>query len=316
MRMAGCAKVDAWLRWCLKSPKCPLRRLKVSTLLSVLLMALVAACATPAQRLEATASELGFIPLALQGGELELLSWSKPADPGHAARALHVYLEGDGTPWQSRHRIAADPTSRRPLMLRLMALDSAPSLYLGRPCYNGNAAEAPCRSWHWTFGRYSETVVEAMATALTRYLEDRGRERVVLLGHSGGGTLAMLLAERVPRTRMVVTLAANLDIDAWADAHGYTRLHDSLNPARRPALDARIAQLHLIGSDDKNVRPALLAAALGHAPIRDQAPLGRVDGAMKVPSAAVQVVYEGFDHVCCWERAWPSILRRVEAVSE
>src|SRR5689334_2705067 len=49
-----------------------------------------------------------------------------------ASGVLHVYIEGDGQPFLSPTAVALDPTPREPLMLRLMALDPARSLYLGR----------------------------------------------------------------------------------------------------------------------------------------------------------------------------------------
>lgn len=54
-------------------------------------------------------------------------------------------------------------------MLRLMALDPAPSVYLGRPCYHGLAA--PCRARR-SFGRarYSARVLDSMAAALRSLL--------------------------------------------------------------------------------------------------------------------------------------------------
>src|SRR3954452_23247996 len=52
-----------------------------------------------------------------------------------SGEALNVYIEGDGTPWILRRFVAKNPTSADTLMLRLMALDPAPALYLGRPCY-------------------------------------------------------------------------------------------------------------------------------------------------------------------------------------
>ena len=35
-----------------------------------------------------------------------------------------------------------------------MGLDPAPSVYLGRPCYLGRAADPGCHPWYWTHGRY------------------------------------------------------------------------------------------------------------------------------------------------------------------
>ena len=79
-------------------------------------------------------------------------------------------------------------------------------------------------------------MVASLAAALRRLVAVGGFERVLLFGHSGGGVLAVLLAPRVPETAGLVTVAANLDIDRWADLHGYPRLHQSLNPARQPPL--------------------------------------------------------------------------------
>ena len=76
--------------------------------------------------------------------------------------------------------------------------------------------------------------MSSMASALRRYLSRGDIDRLVWLGYSGGGTLAMLLAPRFDQTTDVVTVAANLDIDAWTDRHGYSRLSGSLNPARQP----------------------------------------------------------------------------------
>ena len=77
---------------------------------------------------------------------------------------LHVYLDGDGTPMLGSYP-AADPTPRDPLVLDLMALDSTPSIYVGRPCYHGLSG-APCSPSLWTSGRYSEPVVASMAAGI------------------------------------------------------------------------------------------------------------------------------------------------------
>lgn len=210
-------------------------------------------------------------------------SWDKSSP-------VHVYLEGDGLPWITRTRIARDPTPRTPLALRLMSHDPGPALYIGRPCYHGLAESPGCSPWLWTQGRYSEEVVRSMTAALRRALGPDGDREVTLIGYSGGGVLAMLIAARMEHVRAVVTIAANLDIAAWADHHGYSRLLGSLNPATQPPLAAHIRQIHLAGERDLQV-PARLSEPT----------------AAGVPNAQF-VVVPGFDHRCCWERAWPAIL--------
>lgn len=207
---------------------------------------------------------------------------------------LHVYLAGDGTPWITRTRISTDPTPRNPVALRLMLLDPSPSLFLGRPCYHGLAGASGCDSALWTHARYSEPVVRSMAHALERIVAERGAGQVVLIGYSGGGVLGWLIAERVRQVRGLVTIASNLDTEAWTRLHGYTPLYDSLNPAVRATLPSRVAQLHLAGARDKNVPPKL---------VRD---------AVERPGSNSAVVALASDHRCCWERLWPGVLERVE----
>lgn len=203
---------------------------------------------------------------------------------------VHVYLEGDGVPWVTPTRIAKDPTPRIPLALRLMSRDPGPTLFIGRPCYHGLAASPGCSPWLWTHGRYSEAVVRSMAAALRRALGPDTDREVTLIGYSGGGVLAMLIAARLEQVATVVTIAANLDTATWTDHHGYSRLLGSLNPATQPPLPARIRQIHLAGERDSRVPAHLSDQALA-----------------RQPNAQLLVI-PNFDHRCCWERAWPSIL--------
>jgi pimeloyl-ACP methyl ester carboxylesterase len=202
-------------------------------------------------------------------------------------RRLHVYLEGDGTPWRTRYELAMDPSPQRPLMLELMLLDSAPALYLGRPCYH-RVADAHCEPLWWTWRRYSPEVVGSLDRALQRYAS--AYDELVLFGHSGGGALAMLLAARRSDVTAVLTLAANLDPDAWAAAHGYTPLQGSLNPAREPPLPASVWQLHVLGARDSNITPAMIVPAVSR------------------QRRARLVLVPGQDHSCCWAELWPQLL--------
>lgn len=207
-------------------------------------------------------------------------------------RRVHVYVEHDGRPWLGERTVSPDPTPRNPLMLRLLARDPTPSLYLGRPCYFGLASTPPCSPLLWTHERYSERVVESMAAALRSLLP--ADTPVAFFGHSGGGTLAMLLAERFPETRAVVTIAGNLDPPAWTEHHRYTPLVGSLNPVLRPPLSAKIIQKHYLGGRDLDVPPSITRRYAALHP------------------AAQVIEYPDFDHRCCWEKVWPEILDEID----
>lgn len=262
----------------------------------LLRMALLAAwltgCATPTQRLDEQAHRLGLVRQILPGTEYSHVTYHHYSEAGQGL--LHVYLDGDGTPWLTPFAIAADPTPRNPLVLRLLAQDDAPSLYLGRPCYHGQAQAPACHPLLWTSQRYGPQVVDSLAAALQKVLDGAGYAGLVFIGYSGGGTLAMLLAERFPQTRAVLTIAGNLDPPRWAARHGYSPLDGSLNPAARPPLNPAIVQLHLVGGRDKNV-PAELVR----------------DVVLQQPPATL-VVIDHFDHSCCWDTVWLDILGRLQ----
>ena len=205
-------------------------------------------------------------------------------------KELHVYLEGDGRPWLTRYQVASDPTGQDLLALRLMARDPVASIYVGRPCYHGFATDPACGPWWWTHGRYSPEVVRTLVAAIRGILPPRPPARITLIGYSGGGVLALLMAPHLEGVVQVITIAANLDTDAWAEYHGYSPLSGSLNPARQAPLDEGIRQLHLIGDQDARVPLASLTAYLA-----------------RNPKANLRIL-PGFDHHCCWEEHWPDIL--------
>jgi hypothetical protein len=174
-----------------------------------------------------------------------------------------------------------------------MALDPAPALYLGRPCYVGQAAAPECNPWLWTHGRYSEPVLASLGAALDALVLRLRVQELVLIGYSGGGTLAMLLAPRLPRVRLVATLAANLDLAAWVRLHDYSPLTSSLDPARQPPLPMRIRQLHWVGEGDHNTPPGLIRGALEHQ-----------------PEAHLEIL-SGVDHRSGWLAVWPGLLKEI-----
>jgi hypothetical protein len=102
----------------------------------------------------------------------------------------------------------------------------------------------------------------------------------------------MLLAARMAETAGVVTVAANLDVDGWADLHSHSRLAGSLSPARLPPLPPQIYQRHYAGGRDQVVPPGIVAGG-------------------EILPETLRVIPE-YDHVCCWVELWPRVLDEVE----
>lgn len=268
---------------------------KNSLVLGVILAisALLSACATPTSRIQDYAKSQNFHQSLVKAHGFDHLVFT--ANLSDARSVLHVYLEGDGSPWKYRVVTMPDPTPRNPLMLRLMSLDSSAVAYVGRPCYNGQAEDEGCDSTMWTSGRYSKPVVLSMASVINRLVDQNGFNEVKLIGHSGGGALAMLIAQHVARTSHVITVAGNLDIDGWTRHHGYSQLYSSLNPAKQIPLPRHINQWHLVGGRDTVIPPAI------------------VQGFVKQQPGALGIAVQNFSHSCCWEAVWPDIVKAIRS---
>lgn len=255
--------------------------------------ALLAGCAgqTPAARFDSAAREAGFTAGEVAGAGFRHRTYAGTALDQRGDR-LHIYLASDGTPFPRPAVVAADPTPRQPLTLALMQRDPRSAVLLGRPCYHG--LQDGCDARLWTIERYSQPVVDSMAAAIRRILADGRYRDVVLIGYSGGGVLGLLLADRLTEVDAVVTLAANLDTDAWTRRHGYTPLAGSLNPAAMTLTRDDLFHLHYSGAADDNVPPAI------HRAMAD-----------KLPAGSLRTL-AGFDHHCCWVDRWPDLLDDVE----
>lgn len=215
----------------------------------------LSACATAPNEFGQRASALGLVPGWVNSDGFRLATFRNSVREPRAL--LHLYLDGDGRPWLSRTQVARNPTPYNPLVLELLARDSSPALYLGRPCYHGEHQASGCSAWLWTSGRYSETVISAMANAVAQLLAAESINRVTLIGYSGGGVIAWHLAQRIPQVERLVTVAANLDLGAWVQRHRYSPLVGSLDPAHGPPMREDVEQLHLIGKRDDNVPASL-----------------------------------------------------------
>jgi Dienelactone hydrolase family len=255
---------------------------------------LLCACATPSQRYADEARSLGFQSEVVAGKRFRhVVYFAQVDDP---VDTLHVYIEHDGRPWIDATRVSDDPTPRTPFALELMVRDDGPRLFLGRPCYFATRTDPGCTALEWTHRRYAPEVVQSMAAALRAFLAQHPHRHVVLIGYSGGGTLAWLIASHVPQASAVVTIAANLDLDAWTTLHDYSPMRGSLDPAREPPLPAPIAHVAYVGGRDINVPPSIARSFAARHP----------------ETKVIEVA--AFDHECCWIERWPALLDPVAPV--
>lgn len=267
-------------------------------------MALLCACAaipSPNARLahaEQLAEARGWQRLVLPAQPFELLAFAPPA-PSAKVDLLTVYVEGDGLAWVTGARPSDDPTPRDPVALRLaLAQPEGTAAYLARPCQfvlplgQGQG----CDARYWADERFSPEVIDATSRALDQLLRRFSPRRLMLVGYSGGGAVAALLAAHRRDVDGLVTVAGNLDHAAWTSLHGAAPLRGSLNPANeRRALEG-LPQWHLAGAQDRVMPPAITQ--------------GFAAGFSVGPPPRVLIV-AGADHGCCWPALWPGLWRDV-----
>lgn len=205
---------------------------------------------------------------------------------------LTVYIEGDGAPWISPTIPPEDPTPLKPISLILASLDQRrPILYIARPCQYLNETElAACYYKNWTSGRFSPEVIEAVDNVISGVKTSTGVRLVRLVGFSGGGVVAALIAVRRQDVDNLVTVAAPLDVAAWSAFHQINPLRDSLDPMDFARELSQIRQVHLVGEKDTIVPPAYAKAIQ-----------------IKMPFARY-IIVPGYTHECCWTENWPGFI--------
>jgi pimeloyl-ACP methyl ester carboxylesterase len=271
-------------------------RILIRTLFLFLSVLAVSGCSLPAflvdgREVAASIAKMHeWKELSFEGEAFVLKGYAKDG-PG---KDLVVYIEGDGRAWISHQVPSHDPTPKDPLAFRLAVLDPAPKvLYIGRPCQYTSPGVAPkCESRFWTVARFSLPVVEVMDMALKEAKNVLRADRLHLIGYSGGGALAVLLASMRRDVATLMTVAGNLDHEKWTHYHQVTPLYDSLNPVN-VAASVRCPQVHFVGSEDEIVPPFIVRSFVDR--------MGDSLGTklVEIPK---------FDHNCCWVKAWPALL--------
>jgi dienelactone hydrolase len=247
------------------------------------------------QHIASTAAQQGWTSHIIEGEQFDLLAFLPPQDTPQVL--LTIYIEGDGKAWKSRFEASENPTPEKAIAL-VLALQHPGAIYLSRPC---QSIKGPlCRPELWTSARFSEPVINASNKAIDKLKARYQADALQLIGYSGGGAVAALVAARRTDVKRLVTVAGNLDHRRWTMLHGVSSLSKSLNPADFRESLKGISQYHLVGQNDHIVPPQLTQEFIAYFS----------------PTADITVhIVPDFDHHCCWQKQWPSFLREINITS-
>lgn len=270
--------------------------------LLLLLAGLLSACAilpSPADR-RALADRLawahGWQASQFATGSFDLVAYLPSQIKPH--EVLTVYIEGDGLAWISSSQPSTDPTPlRTPTGLQLaLKHPEGNAAYLARPCQYGDAEAQGCAVRYWTSARFAPEVIDAESKALDEIKARFQAKQLTLVGYSGGGAVAALLAARRSDVVRLITVAGNLDHVAWTQHHRIQPLIDSLNPADQRVALSKIPQWHFVGADDRVV-PSLVADSFSAGFPEERKP--------KI------ILIKKYNHTCCWADDWANVWKRM-----
>lgn len=253
----------------------------------------LAGCVTPPDPIERFRTLEGVVAQANM--RTVRLSTQPPlvaAIPRVPVEVLTVYIEGDGFAWRTREWPSSDPTPIDPVGLRLAAAHPfGHAAWVGRPCQYVDAVRLACPVSFWTTDRFSRRSHDVISAGIDLIKEMTGAKQVVLAGFSGGGAIAANLAALRDDVVALITVAGNLDPDAWADLHGIARFDHAVNPALQGVTLRRLPQVHFVGMRDTVIPRRIAESYLANTAIER-------DSLIIVDQA----------HQCCWADAWRALL--------
>ena len=268
----------------------------VSLFLTVLLLNSCISTNPDQRRLQSSkiATDAGWQRVTLNAGMFSMAAFL-PANNSHAD-TLTIYIEGDGLAWINSSTPSFDPTPIDPLALRLAMLDTTGgAVYLARPCqYVSGDDRRGCEKKYWTSHRFAPEVIEASNIAVNQLKARYASSNVRLVGYSGGGAVAALVASRRDDVIQLVTVAGNLDHVTWTKQHRISPLSGSLSPVDAVNQLENIPQRHYVGGKDTVIDVLITQSYV------DRFPANKKPAISVIPT---------FNHHCCWSLIWPDVVK-------
>ena len=241
---------------------------------------LLTACQSPNQN---------FKKVLLQGGDFLITTYQKI---DNRSQPFVFYIESDGVTYGvNGDKPSLNPTPIRQTFLELAAMDKRPNVvYVARPCqYTPMELNPKCDSSYWTNKRLSDDSVDAINDVINKV--NSNHHKFSLIGYSGGGGIAVLVAARNNMVKDIITIAGNLDHRAFTEHHKVSPMTGSLNPIDYAKSINNIPQWHISGGNDKVIPPFIAERYVE-----------------KSNSVCVkQKIFPDIDHKSGWTKVWQSI---------
>ena len=233
----------------------------------------------------------GFAKEYIKVSDFKLMTYQHFKAPCESVR---IYIEGDGRAWETRNKLSEDPTPSNPIALRLAGADQSDNVaYIARPGQFPDADSSGCDPTYWSQRRFAPEVVESFDKVIDILKKKSGADYVELVGYSGGGALAVLVAARRSDITTLRTVAGNLDPSALCAYHNVSQLNGSMDPLDYAQKTAHIPQRHFVGVNDKVVPVFIARSFIEKIGDRDYRNITMVDGA---------------SHTNGWQERWSELL--------
>ncbi len=207
-------------------------------------------------------------------------------------KTTRIYIEGDGFAYITPVQPSPDPTPLKPMLAALASQDTAANvIYMGRPCQYGHEG---CAMADWTTDRFSQKNLFVINQTISILKEKYNLHEIELIGYSGGGYFATILAATRCDVVALRTLAGNMNVEAFTELHQIDTLRTSDDFLMHLDALREVPQLHLVSRDDTIIPPVLVQNYI------DQ--LGSV--------IARAVVVEGPTHGDGWGDAWAGFIHQ------
>ncbi len=237
------------------------------------------------------AGRAGFTKEYVKAGDFTLMTYQRF---NKLSDKISIYIEGDGRAWETKYRLSDDPTPSNPVALKLAAVDPADNIaYIARPGQYSLFGFPECDSKYWSGSRFASEVIGSMDRVIDILKEKSGAKYLELVGYSGGGAIAVLVAARRRDVVALRTVAGNLNTNAFCTYHHVSQLDGSMDPLDVAQEISLLPQRHFVGLKDLVVPEFITRSFV------------RQEGARGYDRITI---VEGVTHTRGWQERWKELL--------